>query len=194
MAGFDGLEGLAEERHLSYEEASWQCARRGGAACSDPGRRRSIAAYRLLYSCAAPLPVTLCLMRHTHSAGYSPPGQAVRVQIHYVRVGREHGGRLRTRMSWARGAGAARAALQRVRAAPRDGRPGDARRRCPTGHGIGAQPVCATHFIPAHHQGLSGHLRLKLCTCLSGLLVLGSHGERCSQRTCVLSSVGHNVA
>ena len=119
---------------------------------------------------------------------------AVCVQIHYVRVSREHGGRLRTRMSSARGAGAARAALQRVRAAPRDGRPGDARRRCPTGHGIGAQRVCATHFIPAHHQGLSGHLRLKLRTRLSGLLVVGSHGERCSQRTCVLSSVGHNVA
>ena len=119
---------------------------------------------------------------------------AVRVRIYSVRVVQVHGGRLRTRMSSARGARAARAALQRARAAPRDGRPGEARRRCPTGHGIGAQPVCATHFIPAHHQGLSGHLRLKLRTRLSGLLVVGSHGERCSQRTCVLSSVGHHVA
>ena len=119
---------------------------------------------------------------------------AVRVRNHDVRVVREHGGRLQSRMSSARGARAARAALQRARAAPRDGRPGEARRRCPTGHGIGAQPVCATHFIPAHHQGLSGYLRLELRTRLSGLLVVESHGERCSQRTCVLSSVGHDVA
>ena len=78
---------------------------------------------------------------------------AVRVRIHDVRVVREHGGRLRSRMSSARGTRAARAALQRARVAPPDGRPREAGRRCPTGHSIGAQPVCATHFIPAHHQG-----------------------------------------
>ena len=120
-------------------------------------------------------------------------GAAVRVEIHDVRVVREHGGHLRSRMRSARGARAAQAALLRARAAPRDGRPRGGSDACPTGHGIGAQPVCASLCDPGHHQGLCGHLRLKLRTRLSGLLVVGGQGERCSQRTCVLSSVGHDV-
>ena len=41
-----------------------------------PGTQAIHCRVPVLYSCAAPLPVTLCLMRHTHCAGYSSPGQA----------------------------------------------------------------------------------------------------------------------
>ena len=67
----------AEERHLSYEEASCQRAHGGAAARSNPGRWRSATAYRLLYARAAPPPVPLPPTCHTHCAGYLSPGQAV---------------------------------------------------------------------------------------------------------------------
>ena len=74
--GSTAWKAIAEERHLSYEEASCQRAHGGAAARSNPGRRWPATAYRLLHLRAAPSPVPLPPTCHTHCAGYLSPGQA----------------------------------------------------------------------------------------------------------------------